>query len=93
MAAKPFTIPGSSGTVGDTTTNNVIYHGYAVHETGGATAVARIRDGGVVGGKIIDVISLASGGVASNHSANVLARNGLYFELVSGAMEGSVFAE
>lgn len=93
MAAKPFAIPGSSGVVGPTTTNNVLFHGFVVHETAGATAVARLRDSGAVGGLIVGEISLAANASADLYNADILCRGGLYFELVSGAIEGSVFVE
>lgn len=84
-----FPISGSSQAV---TTRDCGYFGFALRETAGAAAVVRIRDGGVITGDILDTVSLLA-----NESARewygpqgIKGRSGLYVEIVSGTVEGSV---
>lgn len=71
--------------------NNAVYFGYSLRETAGVTAVVRIRTGGS-SGKILDTVALAA-----NESARecylpqgLMAEDGIYFEKVSGTVEGSI---
>lgn len=89
------TVPGVSGTVGPTAkdaTTSVSYFGFSLRETAGAIAVVRIRSGGTITGTMLDTIAFAA-----NESKNewcgpqgISAPGGLYFEIVSGAVAGSV---
>lgn len=92
MSATAVAIPGASGALAPTTGNNITYYGFSARETTGTTAaVFRVRDGGVVGGLILDTVKLAPGESAREYYTQGLnARGGLYFELVSGALEGSI---
>lgn len=91
MSATPVAAPGSSGVLGGASTTEVTYYGYSLHETGSSTAQVKIRDGGSASGRILDTINFTSGSVAAKDwPFGVNARNGLYFELVSGAVEGVV---
>lgn len=86
-----FAAPGSSGTVGPTGID-VTYYGFSLRETAGSTAVVRIRAGGVVGGTILDTISLAANESAREDyfPQGLRAAGGLYYQLVSGAVEGAI---
>lgn len=73
-------------------TSEVTYYGFTFRETAGATAVVRIRSGGVITGDILETVSLA----ASESTSDLLAPQGLrcpgglYVEIVSGTVEGAV---
>jgi hypothetical protein len=76
----------------DDVNGNVTYCGFSLRENAGtpAAAVVRIREGGATG-TILDTISFAASGSWRECYDDGLACNGdLYFELVSGSVEGSV---
>lgn len=72
-------------------TKSAIYFGFTLRETAGATAVCRIRTGGA-SGKILDTISLAANESTADDylPQGLMAEDGIYFEKVSGTVEGSV---
>lgn len=69
----------------------VIYYGFSVRETAGSTAVFRVRTGGPTG-DILDTVSLVANESARENylPQGLRAYDGLYFELVSGAVEGAI---
>lgn len=83
-------LPGSSGAVGPTS-DGATYFGFAACETAGSTAQFRVRVG-TVAGLILDSIKLAAGESASAWYGpqGIVAGGGLYYELVSGTIEGSL---
>jgi hypothetical protein len=91
--ATAIALPGASGNLIDLTGTAVLkYLGFSVRETAGSIAVMRIREGGVTG-KILETISL----VANESSGDWYGPQGvncdsdiLYYQLVSGAIEGSI---
>lgn len=69
------------------------YRGITVRETGAVALVLRLwdNDSAVASGTIIDIVSLASGGVLSSDIGPVQLTKGLFIERVTGgAFEGSV---
>lgn len=88
-----FPISGSSqAVVAASATRDVGYFGFSLRETAGSAAVVRIRAAGVITGDILDTVSLLG-----NESARewygpqgIKSRAGLYVEIVSGTVEGSI---
>lgn len=77
-----------------------VYMGITIRETAGAAAIVRIREGTIngslavaTGGRILDTISLlANESCREWYGPQGKFCNGdLYYEKVSGAVEGSVF--
>lgn len=69
-----------------------IYRGVTVRETAGAAAVVRIYDNAsAASGTLLETIGLAAGACYSVvHPSGVWAEAGIYVDVVSGAIEGSV---
>lgn len=70
-----------------------IYAGFSIRETsGGAVAVVRIWDNpSAASGTVLEEISLASGESArENYPAGIRASLGVYVQVVSGAVAGSI---
>lgn len=88
------TVPGSSGVLTPSFPSQGImeYKGFALAETGAAAAKIRIREGGTITGKIIDVITFTSLQSFREYlpTQGVIVTGGLYIEVVSGAVEGSI---
>lgn len=70
-----------------------IYCGATIRETtGSAAAVVRIYDNAsAASGPLLETVGLAQGESVSVHHAGVWAESGLYVEVVSGDVEGSVY--
>ncbi|MDH2425779.1 hypothetical protein [Sphaerisporangium sp. TRM90804] len=71
-----------------------VYRGLTVRETSGsAGAVLRLHDNASAGsGTILQTVALAQGESANlMHPDGVWAVNGIYADVVSGAIEGSVY--
>lgn len=86
----PLTTSGavSAASAGSEPNKPRVYYGFSFRETtGSAGAVFRIRTGGASGD-----ISLAAGESARHDYSpgGIDARDGIYFELVSGTVEGAV---
>lgn len=91
MLAKAVALTGSDQ--GITLNTRARYKGFAIRETGGATAVVRIYDNTAASGTLIDTISLTSGESRSEflHGEGIaLQTTGLYVDIVSGSVEGSI---
>lgn len=79
-------------TAGAATTARGEFRGYTVRETAGAAATVRIHDGASATGVLLATIALTA-----NQSQTVLDGAGVYFdggvfvEVVTGTVEGSVF--
>jgi len=69
-----------------------VYKGIIVREMSGGAAVLRVYDhASAASGTIIDIISLASGGVVDHAYEGITCQNGVFIERVSGTnVEGSV---
>ena len=67
-----------------------IYRGIVARETAGGTAVLQVRDGIGNTGTLLDLVSLAANGYASGTNQEVRFTTGLWVEVVSGSIEGSV---
>lgn len=67
------------------------YAGFSLRETGAAPAVVRIRAGSSTG-RFLELINLPADGAAGDwYGPNPIdAPGGIYVEIVSGAVEGSV---
>jgi hypothetical protein len=80
---------------GTITAGKTFVLGFALRETSGVTpAVIRLRDGMDPSATIVLPISLAAGESRADYlpyDSGIRFTNGLYFEIVSGAVEGSVF--
>lgn len=69
-----------------------IARGWSLRETGGAAAVVRLRDGDG-SGVILATIALAANASSQEwRPEGMTTGNGIFMELVSGAVEGSVYA-
>lgn len=68
-----------------------LYKGVSVRETAGAAAAVRIYDNTAASGTLLATISLpANGSFAETIPDGVRATTGIYWSVVSGAVEGSV---
>lgn len=69
-----------------------VYRGLTVRETAGAAAALRVYDhASVASGTLLETVSLAANGsVQLLYSAGIWAVNGIYVDIVSGAVEGSI---
>lgn len=67
-------------------------YGFAIRETAGAAAVVRIRNGvDATGVPFIPISFAANESVGENYLPNgVRFPNGIFFDVVSGAVEGSI---
>lgn len=73
-------------------TVNGAYRGRTVRETAGSTAVVKVHQGGSATGALLDTISLAANGSSTVLDAEgVRFDGGVFIEIVSGTVEGSVF--
>lgn len=88
-AASPVALTGSDQTV---VIGPATYRGYSLRETGGADAVVRIWDGTAASGILLDTVALAADGSAQAWygGGGLRAVAGVFVEVVSGAVEGSV---
>lgn len=73
-------------------TSQGIYAGFTIRETGGSTAVVRLWDNpSAASGTVLEEISLASGESAREcYPAGIRAALGVYVQVVSGAVAGSI---
>lgn len=71
------------------------YYGFSFRETSGsAPATVRIYDSDTATGTLLDTVQLvANESTADFYPGGIRAQNGLYVDLVSGAVEGSVRVE
>ena len=69
-----------------------IYAGFAIRETAGAAAVVRIYDNASAGsGTLIDTVGLAANESAREfYPGGIWCVLGIYVDIVSGTVEGSV---
>jgi hypothetical protein len=69
-----------------------VYRGIVLRETAASTAVVQIWDGTGAAGTLLDVVGLAASGSAREWlgDGGLRFKTGLYVEIVSGAVEGSV---
>lgn len=73
--------------------NPSLYYGFSIRETSGsASALVRIFDhASAASGTVLDEIALAAGESAREfYNGGIRAVNGLYVDVVSGAVAGSV---
>lgn len=71
------------------------YYGFSFRETSGsASATVRIYDGDTAAGALLDSVQLSAGESAREfYATGVRAQDGIYVDVVSGAVEGSVRVE
>lgn len=89
-AARPVTLTGNDQTIDSGPT---VYHGFSLRNTSGAaTATVRIwAHPDKAEGALLDTVHLAESESAREYyPEGVVADSGLYVEVVSGAVEGSV---
>lgn len=85
--------PGSSGSL---VTGKLVYRGFSLRETSGsASALVRLFDNAsAASGTILDEISLtANQSARENYDSDdyqIVATSGIYYQLVSGAVTGSI---
>jgi hypothetical protein len=89
------TIPASSvpltGSDQQVHTGPAGYVGFAVRETAGAAAIVRVYDGTSASGVLLDQITLAANGFDRAHyPGGIRAANGIFVDIVSGAVVGSI---
>jgi hypothetical protein len=96
--AALLSVPLAAGLVAPTNTGTAgqqirRFNGYSVRETAGAAAVVRIWNNTAASGTLLATIALAANGSASSSAAGrgVAATNGIFVEIVSGTVEGTVF--
>lgn len=90
-AASKTQLPSASGGVIE---GPYKFHGMSVRETSGTTpAVFRLKDGTTNSGGLFDTVSLAAGESLREWYAPIgkNVTTGIYYELVSGAVEGVIF--
>lgn len=72
-------------------TRSGVYDGLVIRETAAGTALVKLYDNAsAASGTLVDIISLAANGVATSIH-RVRFQNGLFVDVVSGSVEGSVF--
>jgi hypothetical protein len=88
-AAAPRALTGSDQQV---VTGPATYRGYSLRETASAAAVVRVWDGTSAAGTLLDTVALAADGSAQawHDGGGIRAASGVFVEVVSGAVEGSV---
>jgi len=88
-AATPTALTGSDQLI---RTGPSIYRGFTIRETSGTTAaVVRIHDGVTAAGTVLDTIALNPGESAREwYHPGIHATTGVYVDVVSGAVAGSV---
>lgn len=88
-AAVPYNVTGS----GQVFTGRCIFRGLSVRETAGATAAVRLYDNTSAAGTIVAPVSLPANGSFSIAAPDggVQAGIGLFWSVVSGTVEGSVW--
>lgn len=64
--------------------------GWVVRETAGSTATLRIFDGTSAAGTVVGAVSLPANGVSVVPDLAVRCVAGIYVDILSGAVEGSV---
>jgi hypothetical protein len=67
-----------------------IYTGIVVRETAASTAVVRVYDGTSASGILIDQVTLAANGEVVRGCDGVRCADGIFVDVVSGAVAGSV---
>lgn len=87
--ATPYALTGSDQIV---VTGPTVYRGFAVDETStSVSAKLRIYDGVSAAGKLIDVIQLSADESAREYyESGIRCADGLYVDVVSGSVEGSL---
>ncbi|MGH8575340.1 MAG: hypothetical protein ACREXJ_00140 [Gammaproteobacteria bacterium] len=87
-AARPIALTGADQVVSP---NQAIYRGYSVRETAGAAAVVRVYDDpAAAAGTLLDTIALAANASQNVLHDGVFAASGVFVDVVSGAVEGSI---
>lgn len=69
-----------------------VYRGFTLRETAGAVATVRIFDGTSAAGTLLDTVAFAANESRSEYypDGGIRASTGIWFEVVAGAVEGSV---
>lgn len=72
--------------------SRTFYRGFTVRESAGSTAVVRIFDNAsAASGTVLDEITLSAGESAREwYESGIWAANGVYVDVVSGSVTGSV---
>ena len=88
-SAVAVALTGSDQSVSST---HCTYYGFSIRETVGAAAVIRIyNNASANSGTLLDTISLAANESArEDYAMGLQAENGIYIDIVSGTVEGSV---
>jgi hypothetical protein len=68
-----------------------IYAGYSLRETAGAAATVRLWDGAAASGTQIATIALAANGSRDVGIPHGVWFTGLFIEIVTGTVEGSIY--
>jgi len=85
---QPVALTGSDQQVA---TGGAWYCGYTVRETAGAAAIVRVYDGTSASGRFLGQVTLAANGECEIvHPRGVRAAGGVFVDIVSGAVAGSV---
>ena len=88
LSSTPIALTGSDQQVH---TGPASYAGLVVRETGGAAAEVRVYAGTDATGLLIDVVKLDANEVANSaHGQAVRAQVGVFVDIVTGAVAGSV---
>jgi F0F1-type ATP synthase alpha subunit len=86
--ASAVALTGSDQTVRTSAAN---YAGFSIRETAGATAVVVIYDNTSASGTVLEAISLAANESAREfYPGGIWANTGIFVDVVSGAVAGSV---
>jgi hypothetical protein len=76
-------------------TGGAVYRGIVIRETAGAAAQVRVYDGTSAAGILLDEVAVAAsaGGLAASTwygDGGIWASTGLFVDIVSGTVEGSI---
>lgn len=70
------------------------YYGFTFRETAGSTAAVRIHDSDDNTGPLLDSVKLSAGESRTEfYPGGLRGENGVFVDIVSGTIEGSVYVE
>ncbi len=92
----PVPLPGASGAISEVSVPGGVFGGFVVHATGSASIVKFYDNASAAAGTLLGLADLTAAGTVGSwalvelkHPLSVV--NGVWFDLVSGAVEGSVY--
>lgn len=69
----------------------IYYRGFSIRETAAAPAIVKVYDGTSAAGTLVDSIAFAAGqSVRESYGPPKILKAGLYVQVVSGSIEGTI---